>query len=743
MKNKILFLVLTVPLCTPLWAQEGAEDDAAPRFDEEVTIIGTREEAHGVTGAAHFIGPDALEKFAYTDIQRIAREVPGVSIQVEDGYGLRPNISIRGVATERSSRITLLEDNVLISPAPYSAPSAYYFPTIGRMHAIEVVKGPSAISQGPYTIGGALNMVSTPIPEQFGGDLLLEAGEDATYRLMASYGGRTRDGFGFLLQTHQWQSDGFQEIDGPADDAGLDVDDYTVKLSYAPDNSRHSVELKLQYVEQDSNQSYLGLTDADFAQDALRRYGLSAQDNIRTEHEQFILRYGFDVSESLGLSVTAYRNNHFRDWFKTEGIDLDGSDNAQDFARTSWFNVIQAVNRGESLGGMSAAQLQGILDGTLDTAPGSIQLRSNAREYFSQGVQVGVQWDLSFGEVSHSLEIGVRLHEDEEDRLQRNSTYSQQGGELLLDDLGELGNAGNRVQEAQALAVHIYDRIEFGDWVLTPGLRYEDIQQKRTRYNDGELRTFRDERSNDTRVVLPGLGVLYAASDSLSLLAGVHKGFTAPSNSPGVEEEEALNYEAGLRYRRDAFSGELVGFLSDYDNLLGECTSSSGVDCEIGEAFNGDAATVKGLELLLSNTLLQDRALQVPVSFSYTYIDGQFDTDIADTDFFGDVSEGDPIPYIPEQQFQLSVGLTAQRWAAYLNASYVDEVCVRASCLDFEQTDSSLTLDLSANMQLDDRWNVFARIENITGQEDILGRQPYGARPNKDRTATLGARLSF
>lgn len=743
MKNKILFLILTVPLCTPLWAQEGAEDDAAPRFDEEVTIIGTREEAHGVTGAAHFIGPDALEKFAYTDIQRIAREVPGVSIQVEDGYGLRPNISIRGVATERSSRITLLEDNVLISPAPYSAPSAYYFPTIGRMHAIEVVKGPSAISQGPYTIGGALNMVSTPIPEQFGGDLLLEAGEDATYRLMASYGGRTRDGFGFLLQTHQWQSDGFQEIDGPADDAGLDVDDYTVKLSYAPDNSRHSVELKLQYVEQDSNQSYLGLTDADFAQDALRRYGLSAQDNIRTEHEQFILRYGFDVSESLGLSVTAYRNNHFRDWFKTEGIDLDGSDNAQDFARTSWFNVIQAVNRGESLGGMSAAQLQGILDGTLDTAPGSIQLRSNAREYFSQGVQVGVQWDLSFGEVSHSLEIGVRLHEDEEDRLQRNSTYSQQGGELLLDDLGELGNAGNRVQEAQALAVHIYDRIEFGDWVLTPGLRYEDIQQKRTRYNDGELRTFRDERSNDTRVVLPGLGVLYAASDSLSLLAGVHKGFTAPSNSPGVEEEEALNYEAGLRYRRDAFSGELVGFLSDYDNLLGECTSSSGVDCEIGEAFNGDAATVKGLELLLSNTLLQDRALQVPVSFSYTYIDGQFDTDIADTDFFGDVSEGDPIPYIPEQQFQLSVGLTAQRWAAYLNASYVDEVCVRASCLDFEQTDSSLTLDLSANMQLDDRWNVFARIENITGQEDILGRQPYGARPNKDRTATLGARLSF
>jgi len=60
--------------------------------------------------------------------------------------------------------------------------------------------------------------------------------------------------------------------------------------------------------------------------------------------------------------------------------------------------------------------------------------------------------------------------------LQRNSTCHQENGSLVLDDLGLLGNAGNRVQEAEALAFHIQDNIAFGNWVLTPGLRYEDIE---------------------------------------------------------------------------------------------------------------------------------------------------------------------------------------------------------------------------------------------------------------------------
>ncbi|MGY8897933.1 MAG: TonB-dependent receptor family protein [Paraglaciecola sp.] len=738
MKRSLLATSIALTMFSAI-AQETPNNKAI----ETVTIYGNQLKAQEATGAAQYIGEQDLEKFAYTDIQRIIRQAPGVSLQVEDGYGLRPNISIRGVATERSGRITLLEDNVLIAPAPYSAPSAYYFPTAGRMSAFEVVKGPAAITQGPYTIGGAINMLSTPIPNTQSGQVTLEAGQDATYRAHATIGGKNDNGFGYLLEAHQWQSEGFQDIDRSSNDTGLDVTDLTMKLAYAPKNSRHSVELKLQYTDQDSEQSYLGLTDADFANDAQRRYGLSALDNISTEHTQVMLNYAFQINKELNFTAVAYNNTHERDWFKTEGIDLDGSDNAQDYSRTSWSNVISAINNNEAIGETSVAMLQGILDGTIDTEAGSIQLRSNSREYYSRGIQFGLNWDKQFGEAKHHIEFGVRLHEDEEDRLQRNSTYQQVDGQLLLSDLGELGNAGNRVQDADALAVHVYDRIELGDWVFTPGLRFEDISQSRTRYTNGADRVFRDDRENDTTVLLPGLGVLYKIDSNLNLIAGAHKGFTAPSNSPGAKEEEAVNYELGFRYNNDAFNAELVYFLSDYDNIVGVCTASSGSDCEIGDAFNGDAATVQGIEFLLKTELGQFNGIRIPFNLTYSYIDSEFDTDISGTDFFGDVSAGDSIPYIPESQGQVTLGLEGDKWATYLNAVFVDSVCTRASCDAFEATDSSFILDLSGSYNVNADLRVFARIENLTDEEDIVSRQPYGARPNKSRTASVGITYSF
>ena len=729
--------------------QTTSEDEP---FMEEITIVGNQEDVLTVTGAAHVISQEDLEQFEYSDIQRMIRKIPGISVQVEDGYGLRPNLSIRGVATERSARITLLEDNVLVAPAPYSAPSAYYFPTAGRMSAIEVLKGPAAIAQGPYTIGGAVNLVSTPVPSSLARSLMVEYGDNNTYRLHGIVGSSEENGFGYLIETHQWYSDGFQEVDRGGN-TGLDVKDYTIKLAFAPDSSPHRVELKLQFADQQSNQSYLGLTDSHFRQAPLRRYGVSALDNIATDHDQAILRYNYSPSDRLSLSLTAYNNEHARNWFKTEGLDFNGSDSAAKIAASSWSSIISAIDRNQPFFGLTPAELSAILDGSRDTEPGSILIRSNNRSYFSRGIDVRGEWTVDWGATNHTLEAGIRIHGDEEDRLQRAGSYIQIGGTLQLDDPGVWGNAGNRIQRADALAVYLRDRIEFGRFTISPGIRYEDMEQSRIRYETRHGRTEdpasraqtnqRDSRENLTSVVLPGVGLLYRLNEHTVLLGGVHKGFTAPSNAEGVREESALNWELGFRSFRDNFSMEAVAFLSDYDNLLGECTASWGTECEVGDAFNGDAATVKGLELVVSTGLTLAGSLHVPATLAYTYIDGTFDTDVADTRFFGNVSAGDPLPYIPEHQWQAVTGLESGRWALHVSANYVAELCVRSSCGAFERTEESLTFDLAAHFAMGASTRLFGRIENVTNQAWIMSRHPYGARPNKSRTISVGMNLDF
>ncbi|MFW6202187.1 MAG: carboxypeptidase regulatory-like domain-containing protein, partial [Gemmatimonadota bacterium] len=87
------------------------------------TRMGGRAGAGDVPGAVHVVTEQSLEARAvpYDDVHAILREVPGVNVQQEEGYGLRPNIGLRGTGVERSSKITLMEDGVLIAPAPYAA----------------------------------------------------------------------------------------------------------------------------------------------------------------------------------------------------------------------------------------------------------------------------------------------------------------------------------------------------------------------------------------------------------------------------------------------------------------------------------------------------------------------------------------------------------------------------------------------------------------------------------------------
>ena len=71
------------------------------------------------------------------------------------------------------------------------------------------------------------------------------------------------------------QNDGFKTIDGPVGgDTGFEIQDYVGKLQIDSASNAaiyQSLRLKLGRTDQDSDETYLGLTDDDFAANPNRR----------------------------------------------------------------------------------------------------------------------------------------------------------------------------------------------------------------------------------------------------------------------------------------------------------------------------------------------------------------------------------------------------------------------------------------------------------------------------------------
>ena len=137
----------------------------------------------------------------HTDVNELFRQVPGVYLRPEEGYGLFPNISLRGVDSHRSAKVTILEDGIPSSPSPFSDPAAYYSPTAGRMSGFEILKGSSQLTQGPNTTGGVINYLSTPIPPENKSFLRASYGETNERVTHAYSGGKANLGpgkFGYL-----------------------------------------------------------------------------------------------------------------------------------------------------------------------------------------------------------------------------------------------------------------------------------------------------------------------------------------------------------------------------------------------------------------------------------------------------------------------------------------------------------------------------------------------------------------
>ena len=752
LKKRSLPFLLMLLMCVQMFAQQTEQqkkeaeafmDSIFHQFELQEVIVSARQilgskfQARNRTGSAYYVSPEECQKFGYMDINRMLKAVPGVNMYEEDGYGLRPNISLRGTKAERSERISIMEDGVLAAPAPYSAPAAYYFPTAARMHAIEVLKGSSQVQYGPFTTGGAINMVSTPIPGKFSGKANLTYGMDNTLKSYNTIGAMYKH-FGYMVEYLRYQSDGFKHYED-RDGTGFWKNDVIAKMMFKTankDRANHALELKFGYADEKSDETYVGLAESDFYENPFMRYQGSQMDNMKTRHQQYVATYLLDINKKLKITTNAYFNHFHRNWYKLNDVRVGDTPSEKrsiaevlDDPVTNW-------------------RYFDILTGKTNREGEALMVRANNRTYRSKGIQTKAEYGFNVNKYYVDLELGLRYHTDEEDRFQWDDSYSMIDKKMQLFLPGIHGSQSNRITSAEAWASYVLGKLRVDDWTITAGVRYEDVELLKKDYTKEDVeRTgkVRIETRNHARAIIPSLGINYQMLHSTSVFFGVHKGFAPPSAELYQKPESSVNMELGARFSLGTLSAELIGFYNHYQNMLGSDLAASGGSGTL-EQFNVGEAAVKGVELMVQyQPFPESWRVKLPLQLSYTYTDTEMKNSF-ESPSWGRVISGDEIPYIYKHALNMQVGLSNKWMELNFGARFNSDMRTapgQGPIADREKVPAYVILDASAKAMVNKYVSLSVNAVNLTDKVYLTSRHPSGLRAGHPFGLSAGVNVQF
>lgn len=694
---------------------------------EPLKVVGSEEELFKLLGSGAFVGAKEISEGGHTDIGKILAKVPGVYVRDEDGYGNFPNISLRGADGTRSEKLTVMEDGILTAPSPYSAPAAYYSPKPARMSGIEVLKGSSQVRYGPHTTGGVINYLSTEIPDEQKFYSRTTYGTDNTFFNHTWFGDtkETEAGkIGYLLEMHGQTSDGFRKVDGSNQDTGFDLVEPMLKMFWEPNTAlKQRIEFKVGYSDMDSSESYTGLTEADLAANPDRRYAATQFDQFTSEHWRTYAKWIAEPSDALRLESAVYYNQFSREWDKLDQVNGTALHQA-------------LLNPG----------LVNVLNGT---APGTIRTTNNLRDHEGYGWQNQANFKFETGEITHDLAAGIRFHYDRQDANRLRSTYIADGvGDFTPGVPGAL--TFNGISETFATAVFVEDEIKIGKLTLRPGVRYEWLDMDFTNSSGTQF-------SGNENLFTAGIGSSYELSDHNTLFSGIYQGVAAPGPESylvtGTENEESLGFELGYRYRKDSFNAEIIGFLTDFSQLIS-------TDAGFGftnTSQNAGEAQVYGLESIMQYDpgVEHGLAFGLPMYVSATYTVAEFTGGNlvagGGDGVYAGARDGNEIPYIPEWKIAAGIGVSGEKCEVRLDASYMgstwgsgfnDDANLTPSIRD-GKIPALLLFDLTANYQVNDNFKLLAGVLNVFDEREIVSRIPEGPRANTPRMIFGGIEVTF
>ena len=481
-------------------------------------------------GARTVVRREAMVEQGAMNVGEVLKRVPGVQVQDANGTGgsdISLNVGVRGLTSRLSPRSTVLIDGIPAAFAPYGQPQLSMAPiSSGNLDSIDVVRGAGSVRYGPQNVGGVINFVTRAIPEQASAEIgtTLETSQHGGWKHIdtAFMGGTADNGMGVALLYSGVNGNGYRESNN-----GNDIDDVILKTHWAPTDV-DDFSLNFHYYDAKADMPG-GLTQAQYDADPFQ--SVRDYDSFSGRRKDVSFKWARQIDDRTQAEVLTYYTDSFR------GSTIASRD--------------------------------------LTT------LNSYPRSYYTFGIEPRVSHVFDVGPTTQEVSVGYRylkeaMHEEASRvALVNNEPVVRPGadGHVYQDRTGG----------TEANSVYVDNKIDVGNWTVTPGIRFEHI---RTDWHDRPVLDTagkpvpEKKRSIESNEPLPALSVMYHMSEAWKLFANYETSFGAlqyfqlgqggignePAN--GLQPEKAKTYEIGTRYNDDVWGGEVTLFYIDFDDEL-------------------------------------------------------------------------------------------------------------------------------------------------------------------------------
>lgn len=463
-------------------------------------------------GARNVVKREEIQESGAVSISDVLRSVPGVQItdnSSSGGSAISLNIGVRGLDGRYSPRSTILLDGVPLAVAPYGQPQLSFAPvSLANIDSIDVVRGGGAVRFGPQNVGGIINFKTRAIPmDDFKGD--------ASVRFNYFDGGNHNTQYNAFAGGGDGEGLGMALLYSGINGQGYrehskdEVNDLALKFRYAI-NGSSEVNAKFSYYDAKSELPG-GLTAAQYLADP--RKSFRSVDDWTGTRKGVDLGYRNTLSDTQEFEVRAFYNDSQRTSVLANG---------QDSAATS--------------------------------------LGRQPRNYKVTGIEPRFTQRLNWGAVRHDVTAGYRFLRERADEA------------AFSIKLGSTTPTVSRKSEnsTDAHSFYVDDQIAYGQWRVTPGVRYERIEMGRV----NKLAAFSEEIDN--RKALPSLNVSYLASRELTIYGNYNTSFGSiqhlqlnlQDSADSLKPESAKTQELGARYAGQQWQLEGTLFNMDFSNQI-------------------------------------------------------------------------------------------------------------------------------------------------------------------------------